>query len=158
MPQTLLLGQIGDAGASPVAGAKVFYLSRDSYGNQVASTGGADGPLAEETEELYPADDGGEVTLRRCFLRLAIQFGTCNIRVTVIVDNKRQVAQVAFTIPTPAVGREIHTLEIPCAARCNSVRLLVERITNTSRLELLKWFAGVRPQKNVTAVVGDLET
>lgn len=157
MAETLLLGQVGDAGAVPVAGAKVFYLSRDSYGSQVASTGGADGALVCETEDLFPADDAGLVVIRRAFLKVGIQFGSCNLRVSVIVDGNRTIKTKAFTLPTP-VGREIHDLEIECAVRCNSVRLRIERNTNTARLEMLKWYAGVRPQKSVTNVVGVVET
>lgn len=158
MPETLLLGQIGDAGATPVAGAKVFYLTRDSYGSQVASTGGVDGAMVIETEDLFPASDAGLVVLRRCFLKVGIQFGACNLRVSVIVDGSRVAHVKAFTLPTPTTGREIHDLEVEVAVRCNAVRLRIERITNTARFELLKWYAGVRPQKNVNNVVGTVET
>jgi hypothetical protein len=142
-----MAGGVGGTVAAPVPGAPVLYLSRESYGRQVASTGGTDSLLAIETPDNAVVADAGIIKLRRVFLTIGMQFsggGNNRIIVTPIVDFNIKLPAFQFSFPGVPVY-QIHELELVAWARCTWVRLRIDVLERTGRLEFMRWNVGYLP-------------
>lgn len=137
MSQFLVLGQIGDPTAALPggAGAELWYLSQDSYGQQVASIGGADSLMRVDTDDYSILTPTGRTLLRRLYVTVAFQ-GTCVLAVTPRIDFNTLLTAQEFALG-PSVTRQIRVLDVFVARVCSYVGIRLDLVTRNGRVELL---------------------
>ena len=152
MSEVLLLGEIGNM-STPTVGGELYFLSSASFGQQVASAGGADSALDIITPDMAPAGSGGVVNLRRIYVNVAWSLGGFTMRVTPIVDFERELDRTSFAFEAPP-KRRTKTVTVPVAARCTWVACRIEIVARSGLVEILGWAGGFLPIKQVAAQVG----
>lgn len=152
-----MLGQIGDptTGLPGGAGSELWYLSSDSYGNQVTSIGGDDSLLLLESDDYAVASPNGSAILRRLFVPVAWEFGAAVVKVTPIVDFNTRLTAQTFSLPAGAT-RQKATLDLAIARVCSWVSVRAEVLSRSGYVELLSPLSGAVKPLGVpaTAVAG----
>ncbi len=145
MSQFLVLGQIGDpaSGLPGGAGSELWYLSPDSYGQQVASIGLADSLLRYDSDDYPILTPAGRTLLRRLFLTIAYT-GTCVLNVRPRIDFNTLLAVQSFT-PPAATTRVVRVLDIVAARACSYAGVRADITSRNGRVELLGLACAHRP-------------
>jgi hypothetical protein len=149
--ERLLLGQVGDPsqGLPAGAGSALWWLSEDSFGQQVGSTAGADSPLYIETDDV---EFGATVLLRRVRVPFAYT-GAPVVRVTAVLDQNR--AGGSWTVALPASAEEVQRpVVVRLLKRCHMLRLAIEVLSSTARIAFLgRIGVSFKPVTGATALV-----
>lgn len=127
MPEVLVAGQVANAAAPSGGAAELYYLADEGYG----AAYGTDTPLLIETDDVAPAGSTGICLVRRVEVPIRVD-GTCAVRVTVVVDFSREVAQVTHTYDSPCM--DVAVIEV--AQRCTAVRVRIEVTARTGRVTI----------------------
>ncbi len=138
MSQFLVLGQIGDPTAALPggAGSKLWYLSPDSYGQQVASTGGLDSLLRYDTDDYPVLGDAGRTLLRRLFVKIAYSVGAAVVKVTPRIDYNTLLTPKTFSVGAP-MTRRFESLDVEVARVCSYVGARIEVLSRAGLVEIL---------------------
>lgn len=129
MASTLFVGEIGE----PSAGAGLWYLAEQTFGQQAASIG-ANGLLFLRTPPWAPYGIGGKLKLRRVYVPLAYS-GRVTIAVTPIVDFDRRLPTITQGFARPA-KRKVRILDVPAAAEATIIQAEVAVLDCDGRVEI----------------------
>lgn len=161
MPEYFMIGEIGSL-AVPTPGAEIWYLSQDSYGQQLktsygrspADGAGVDSLMVRESDDYAPAGATGQCRIRRVYVVIGAQFGAGRIRITPITDFVKEQSPTTVYIPPPnGALRSISVVEVPVAAVCTYVRTRFEVLERGGRVEWLGLDYGYLP---VVQVAGQI--
>lgn len=158
MPQLLLAGQIGDpSSALPAgAGAKLYVLNVDSYGQQVASTGGADSLLRYESDDYPILGDGGRTVLRRIHVKIAYK-GSCLLRVTPRIDVNTLLTSRSWSLG-PSLVRQVRVLDLEVARVCSFAGIRFDVVTRNQLVEIMGLAASHKPLSQTADYVAGSES
>lgn len=132
MAERLCLGEIGDPAAS-VQGAQIFYLSEESFGQQMVSTGAGDSLMRLETDEYAIAGEHARTILRRVFVKVIWESGPHSIEITPLLDGGQPVTGASFTLPA-VTRRSTKVLDVAVARVCSLMAVRVDIISRVGRL------------------------
>lgn len=127
MPEVLCCGQVANLAAPSGGAAELYYLADEGYGAPVAT----DTPLLIETDDVTPAGPSGICLVRRVEVPIRCD-GTAAVRVTVICDFSREVAQVTHTYDSPSM--DVAVIEV--AQRTTAIRARIEVTARTGRVTI----------------------
>lgn len=135
MAERLCLGEIGDPGAALPggAGAQIFYLSEESYGQQVTSTGGEDSLFRLETDEYAIAGEHARTILRRIFVKVTWEQGPHGVDVTPLIDGGQPLPAESFTLEA-VTRRTTKVLDVKVARVVSLVAVRVDVVARTGRV------------------------
>ncbi len=150
MPETLLMGSIGDP-TVPTAGAKLWQLSVTSYGQQVASTGGSDSLLYLETDDIPLGGEAATVILRRLYIK-EFHEGQAVYQVTPVADFSLVGTPQSYTRSQGAV-RLWSDLNVYAAQYLTHLRAIVQVLSRTGRCGITQATAAVVPRAPAADVV-----
>jgi hypothetical protein len=157
MPRLLLAGQIGDPTAALPggAGAKLYVLNVDSYGQQVSSTGKADSLLRFESDDYPILGDGGRTLLRRIYVKIAYK-GSCLLRVTPRVDVNTVLATQSWSLG-PSLVRQVRVLDVKVARVCSFAGIRFDVVTRNQLVEIMGLACAHKPLSQAADFVAGTE-
>jgi hypothetical protein len=146
MAEFLVAGQIGDPtiGLPGGKGAALYLLSEDSYGQQVASTGGDDSLAKIQTGDAAIVGRGGRGILRRIYVEVVWDDGNPVLRITPVVNFNELLEPQNFELPNTAVQKR-RTLVYKSARPCSFVGVIVEVLSRQGLTEIGPVHAAVKP-------------
>jgi hypothetical protein len=153
MASFLCAGEIGDPtqGLPAGAGAKLYYLSPATYGNQPTSTGGADSLLYIRTDDVPMLSEGGRALARRLTVKFFYE-GACTISVQPILDFIYPQAAKTMSYAQP-LNRVVRDLTVPLAVAGTHHAALIQVLARVGAVGIMQVQAGGVPLAQVADFV-----
>lgn len=145
MSSFLCAGQIGDPtqGLPGGKGAKLYYLSPATYGQQITSTSGLDSLLYIRSDDVPMLAENARALARRIVVKLFHE-GTCTVSIQPIVDFVYAQSATVESFAQPS-GRMVRDVTVNLARAGTHLAVLVQVLARTGAVGILQVTAAGKP-------------